>query len=529
MEEAGAQDAARRRLVAWWVTLLGLVTLASRLPYFDTTLSISDSARYALALERYDVTAGRPHPPGNPLYVGLLEAFHRLTGDTVLSLPLVSALAGALAVVLVCLFVRDLAGRRAGWIAAAGLATSPLFWFFGSVGMPATCEAALSVGLAWACYRSLSSSSAGAFALATLLMAAGFGVRSTFVILVAPLWIWAAWRQGLKRAAPACAVVAASWIGWTLLVAVLSGGWQAYAATNSAFFRDVVIGSKILHGGIAKIPSQIGAIIHSAAGGFGLFLIPLCIGVARLLRRDRIGDVNLGLFFLLWAGPSLIFHGIYDWAPRFGVFFLPPGFAIAGIVLAAWGAPEDGGRPVARGRRVAVGVCAALALNVASFTLLKDEGCGRWILGRNRGYAMRDALVRQKFDPARSILLANDSAFHLIWFLPEYEVVGLYPLFRDAPDAWAPHARFRTMDFEQSNRELRPAASPFRLRPGVDTVVLYDQAIARVPLRGIKPVKMDGLLRSSPVPPGTCMTFGFKALAFEPCEDAARGKEGGGS
>jgi hypothetical protein len=57
------------------IFLLGLAfiafALATRLPVRDRTLFISDSGRYALALERYDMTAGRPHPPGNPLYIGL--------------------------------------------------------------------------------------------------------------------------------------------------------------------------------------------------------------------------------------------------------------------------------------------------------------------------------------------------------------------------------------------------------------------------------------------------------------------------
>ena len=48
------------------------LSLATRLPFQDRTLFISDSVRYALALERYDMTAGRPHPPGNPLYVALI-------------------------------------------------------------------------------------------------------------------------------------------------------------------------------------------------------------------------------------------------------------------------------------------------------------------------------------------------------------------------------------------------------------------------------------------------------------------------
>ena len=62
-----------RRVLAVAALAMAFVAsaLVTRLPFADRTLFISDSVRYALAIEDYDLSVGRPHPPGNPLYVGM--------------------------------------------------------------------------------------------------------------------------------------------------------------------------------------------------------------------------------------------------------------------------------------------------------------------------------------------------------------------------------------------------------------------------------------------------------------------------
>jgi len=173
-----APERARRLVTA---ILLGLafvaVALATRLPFRDRTLFISDSGRYALALERYDVTMGRPHPPGNPLYVGIAKAVDAVVHDPPASLAIVSALASGLALFLAWHLGRDVAGEIGGWIAAGILATSPLFWFFGAVAMPATGEAALSLLLAWLARRARDPRAAGWFWTMTLTLALSIGFR----------------------------------------------------------------------------------------------------------------------------------------------------------------------------------------------------------------------------------------------------------------------------------------------------------------------------------------------------------------
>jgi len=510
--------------------LLAALSFLTRLPYFDRTFFISDSARYALALARFDVTAGRPHPPGNPLYVGIVAIASALSGDPVSGLALVSAAAGTLAVVAIYFLGRDLGGRTAGAIAALALATSPLFWFFGAVGMPATCEAVLSIALALACRRAAMNGSGRAFLAATALMALGFGLRSTFVFLVSPLWLWAALRRP-RASLPAGAGIAACAFGWSYLAAELSGGWGRYSATNSRFLHEVVIQTKILAGGWAKAPGQALEIGRSLGWGLGLFILPLAAGLVWVLRRslDPRGNEERRdlLFFALWTVPSLGFHALYDWAPRFGVFFLPPAFALAALTLARTGWGERPGQDVRRW--IAIGVAAAVTLNVVAFTLVNNEGSGVQLLERNEDIGEMDAWVRA-FDPARTVVAAHDSAFHGIWFLPEYEVLGLFGAFKKVPDTWTPHARARRLDFEESSG-LTAGVSPWPLPAGVDRIVFYDEDLAR--LASGAPAPGSIAARSVPsvpgwqlgpygaaalaVPAGSCLVWSLGAVTVKPC------------
>lgn len=81
-----------------WMLLLGLtaMALALRLPYVADHPQGWDAIDFALALDRYDLTAMQPHFPGYPVYIWAGRLARRWLADPFAALAAVSALAGAL-------------------------------------------------------------------------------------------------------------------------------------------------------------------------------------------------------------------------------------------------------------------------------------------------------------------------------------------------------------------------------------------------------------------------------------------------
>jgi len=169
-------------LVPW---IVAAATLVARLATAATGPSDWDSSQYAVAVSRFDVTHGRPQPPGYWLYVFAGRLVHGTGLGTVESLVLVSAVASAAAAGLVVVAGRDLGGRWVGVAAGLLVATSPFAWFSGSIVSTYSFDlliAPLLIILAW---RARPHSWHGAAALAALGLVAGF--RQSALIMFALL------------------------------------------------------------------------------------------------------------------------------------------------------------------------------------------------------------------------------------------------------------------------------------------------------------------------------------------------------
>jgi hypothetical protein len=159
-------------LVLPWA--VALVTLVARLATAAVGPTDWDSAQYAAAVARFDVTHGRPQPPGYFLYVVAGQLLHAAGTGVVHSLVLVAAVASAAAAGLTVVAGRDLGGRWVGLAAGLLVATSPFAWFSGSVVATYSFDlliAPLLIILAW---RARPHSWHGAAALAALGLVAGF-------------------------------------------------------------------------------------------------------------------------------------------------------------------------------------------------------------------------------------------------------------------------------------------------------------------------------------------------------------------
>src|SRR6202035_5239022 len=143
----------RLRLAAWAAGAVGLV---SRIPFAARRMWDHDSIQFALGVERYDLAAHHPHPPGYPLYIGLLkllaaagiDSLHGMVGLSILA----AGVGAALMVLLAGRLAEDDAGSGEGRIAcglfaAALYVCNPLLWFYGELPLLYGVEGRLTVAV----------------------------------------------------------------------------------------------------------------------------------------------------------------------------------------------------------------------------------------------------------------------------------------------------------------------------------------------------------------------------------------------
>src|SRR6185312_7595050 len=114
---------------------LSVLTILSRLPYRARMLYNWDAVQFALALGEYDVVKHQPHPPGYILYVVLGRVVNAWLGDPTAAYVLLAVVFSGLTTFVVYALARFVYDRATALAAATLLAVSPLFWFYGSVGL----------------------------------------------------------------------------------------------------------------------------------------------------------------------------------------------------------------------------------------------------------------------------------------------------------------------------------------------------------------------------------------------------------
>src|SRR5688572_25475131 len=167
---------------------LACLTVLSRLPYRARMLYNWDAVQFALALREYDVVKHQPHPPGYILYVGLGRLVDAWVRDPTAAYVTLAVVFSGLTTFVVYALARSVYDRPTALASATLLAVSPLFWFYGSVGLTYAGEALFASLVAYFAYRALEGSETDAWLAAACLGLAG-GMRQSMLLLLFPLWL----------------------------------------------------------------------------------------------------------------------------------------------------------------------------------------------------------------------------------------------------------------------------------------------------------------------------------------------------
>ncbi len=418
---------------------LGVATVATRLPLRGRYLFNWDALQFALGIQRFDLAAHRPHPPGYIGYIYLGRLLTHLTGATIESvLTAVSIAAEAATVVGLYLVARRLFGEFAALAAALLLLSSPLYWMYGETALTYSLEPGLALLGFWLLYRAWQKPSSGLVLAAGMIGLEGAIRESSEVFLLPALAAVAllALRRGGAASRRTVALAGAALLGatslWALPLMMLAGGLQAYLRDTSELGARVSASSAIWRAGLGGLTLDTGAVLNGLIMSLGVFLpLLLAAGLLRLAEGRAVRPAmnrELVVLAAVCLTPALLTYLLVHIGQLAYVLFGVPLLVLfAGPVLTRLATLTLPRREAARGTLRAVGLGVCVVANVAIF-FLPANSLAEQVRARDQHVAAMTTAVRW-FNPSTTVLLTDpegpSSYRTAMYYLPEYDVVAL--------------------------------------------------------------------------------------------------------
>jgi hypothetical protein len=454
---------------------LAVVTLLSRWPYRARMLYNWDAVQFALALHEFDIAKHQPHPPGYLLYVGLGRLLNASLSDPTLAYVALAMLFSAGSTFVLYGLARRLYDRGTAFVAASLLAVSPLFWFYGSVGLTYAGEAFAASVVAWFAYATLTGSVRHLYWGALALGLTG-GMRQSVLLLLLPLWLGCA-ALGIRSRRPlatAAGILLASVLAWLLPMMWLTGGPAAYLAASTQLYGSMLFPTSVLGGSLETTLAQLRYLLESTLVGLG----PLALVAAALPAYARREGWRVPEWFLLaWMVPPAIFYTLVHFGQAGYVLTFLPALVILLSRVLVWAVAAGSGRlrrPNWRWALTAGAVLLLVLINTGFFVSARplprefnkregDRWMWRardefhdWIMSRTAA-ALREheAVIRTYVETIRAVYDPSDTALvtelgnprsypwlrHAMFYMPEYSTyqvqLGEMPLGFYAPQSAA--------------------------------------------------------------------------------------------
>lgn len=106
-----------------------------RLLFLSPWLEDWDSVQFALALHNFSIVLHQPHPPGYPVYIFLARFLNLFTLNDTLTLTLLSALLGSIAILPLFILLLKMTNQRMALLGSLLLAVTPIEWALSEVAL----------------------------------------------------------------------------------------------------------------------------------------------------------------------------------------------------------------------------------------------------------------------------------------------------------------------------------------------------------------------------------------------------------
>jgi hypothetical protein len=222
--------------------------------------------------------------------------------------------------------------RTTAIAAAVLLAVSPLFWFYGSVGLTYVVEALAASVVAYFAYRALDGSETDAWLAAGCLGLTG-GLRPSIIMVLLPLWLGAVLVGvgRLRTVVVGLLLIVAAALTWFVPMIWLTGGLDRYLGASLELAETVVMPTSILGGSIEVTIRVARYLLESVLVGLGplaiaVFLVPWYVRRYGWSRRE--------CFLLGWTvTPVLTYVLVHFGQAGYVLTFLPAAVILLARVL----------------------------------------------------------------------------------------------------------------------------------------------------------------------------------------------------
>jgi len=294
----------------YFLTLSGLVLIASRLPFRGHFLYHWDSVQFALGLSYFDPALHRPHPPGYILYIALGRLVNLFVHDANLALIILSIFFSLVGLVALFYLARSISGWEVAYLAALLYLFNPLVWFHGEVALMYMAEAALVSLFLFFLYNFYANARVSQLWVAVAVLIFLGGVRQSALLFMVPILLYVLIVKNRRLILPAFGLLAAGVLAWWLPLLHFSGGLLSYLKLSALQVRNTVGGNYAVEGWYA-VGDNLFKIIRILWSSLGFGLVLLAIGVLPYLMPELKGELKVDrkkLLFWLWALlPGVVF------------------------------------------------------------------------------------------------------------------------------------------------------------------------------------------------------------------------------
>ncbi len=413
---------------------LALLTLFSRLPFRTHYAYHWDTVNFLFAMRHFDMLHEQPQPPGYPLYVITARLFATYLRDDHAALVIMSAIASGIAVAFIYALGRRLWGEFVGLGAALLLATSPLFWFYGEVGLPHTVDAACVLTSLWLLVRVREDRPQWwKGAVAMLALAGGFRPQTLAFLL--PVALYAFWPLGWRRIAQAAALGAFLSLLWFVPLVASCGGLRSYLDYSTAYSARFMAHTSLFQGaGLEGVLYNARRLLLYTAYAVGAAWVGLMMVALTLAVRRKSEWRTVAIWSLLWGTPTFLFYLLVHMGQQGLVFvFLP--------ILLLWAAAGLEHWPSLR-LPLLVGL---VLLNAAIFLFAPEYPMGKegprlltlaTLRHHDADFGERLALLHDYLPESTAVMA--EPWHHLEYYAPEYSLLRLDEAPPNMPAALTP-------------------------------------------------------------------------------------------